>query len=195
MKKEDVESKAKKAIELVQGVDDEFKTAAFSVIFERILSTGDALDFPPKQETEYSTDSGSKVSDIQKKKEELAKNCGVSIKELEEVLYFDKDIIKVIAPLSGSEPEKQLLVAKCVLTAFDVVLEQQWIKAIILSRCVGASKVGQLAHLSKNLQRDKQSIRLQGNRKSTEYKITEYGKATSYEIIKKLAKGGNLDES
>lgn len=41
MKKEDIESKAKRAIELVHGIDDDFKTVAFSVIFGRMLDADD----------------------------------------------------------------------------------------------------------------------------------------------------------
>ncbi len=193
MKKEDIESKAKKAIELVRGIESDFKTAAFSVIFGRMLDHDGGTPQPPQKErAREPAGDGSKGADNQTKKEEFAKNCGITVKELEEVLYFDKDIIKVVAPLSGSEPEKQLIVAKCVLTAFDVVLGQPWVKALILSKCIGASKVGQLSHLAKNLQKDKQSIRLQGSKKGAEYKITEYGKALTFDIIKKLAKGEPL---
>lgn len=193
MKKDDIEAKAKKAIELVHGIDEDFKTAAFSVIFERMLDHEEGASQPPQKKVgKHDGADGSKGTDIQKKKEEFAEKCGISVTELDEVFYFEKDIIKIVAPLSGSEPEKQLIVARCVLTAFDVVLGQPWVKALILSRCVGASKVGQLKHLAENLKKDKQSIRLQGSRRSAEYKITEYGKALTFEIIKKLVKGGSL---
>ncbi|MEM3172916.1 MAG: hypothetical protein QXE82_05190 [Candidatus Nitrosotenuis sp.] len=193
MKKEDITNKAKKAIELVSGVDDEFKIAAFSVVFDKILDHGDEPQPPQQKRSGHSEprhDSG--VPDIQGKKGELAEKCSISVTQLDEILYFDSDIIKVIAPLSGSEPEKQLTVAKCILTAYDVIFGQPWVKALVLSKCVGASKVGQLSHLSKNLKKDKQSIRLQGSRKGVEYKITEYGKALTFDIIKKLAKGEAL---
>lgn len=193
MKKEDITNKAKKAIELVSNVDGEFKTAAFSVVFDRMLDHEDESQSPHEKKIGHSESrQGSGVPDIQKMKGDLAEKCGISVTQLDEILYFDTNIIKVIAPLSGSEPEKQLIVAKCILTAYDIVFGQPWVKALVLSKCMGASKVSQLSHLSKNLKKDKQSIRLQGSRKGVEYKITEYGKALTFDIIKKLAKGEAL---
>jgi len=37
--------------------------------------------------------------------------------------------------------------------------------------------------------KDKQSFRLQGKKRGTEYKITGPGRTSAFEIIKKLAKG------
>ncbi len=191
--KDDIESKARKAIALVQGIDHDFRTAAFSVIFERMLNRNENTSYTTQQEkVRQTTNVSSKETDIQQKKGEFAKNCGITVNELDEVLYFETDIIKVIAPVSGNESAKQLIFAKCILTAFDVVLGQPWVKALTLSKCIGASKVGQLNNLARNLQKDKQSIRPQGSKKYTKYKITEYGKALTFDIMKKLAKGETL---
>lgn len=192
MKKEDIESKAKKAIELVRGIEDDFKAAAFSVIFGRMLDHDGGTPHPPQKErAREPAGDGSQGTDIQKKKEEFAGKCGITVTKLDDVLYFADDHIKVVAPLSGSESEKQSIVAKCVLTAYDVVFGRQWVKSLDLSKCLNASKTDQ-SHLARNLQKDKQSFRLQGDKKGTEYKITEDGKNSAFEIIKKLAKGEPL---
>lgn len=192
MKKDDISNKAKKAIDLVSGIDDEFKAAAFSVVFERMLDESDPPLPQHGKAAHPNHDDDSKITDVHKKKEDFAGKCGIGITELDDVLYFADNLIKVVAPLSGSESEKQSIVAKCILTAYDVIFGQTWVKALDLSKCVGESKVGQLNHLAENLQKDKQSFRLQGKLRSAQYKITESGKTSAYEIIKKLAKGETL---
>ncbi len=191
----DIKEKIKIAKKAVEGEEEPYKTEAFKIIFSKLLESNNTPTETErkKSSTITKTQTIKKVSgDLDDKKQELAKQCGIDVIELDDVLYFKDNLIKIVAPLSGAEPENQVTVVKCILTAYAVIFEQTWVKSLVLSKCVRLSKVGQLKHLAENLNKDKQSFRVQGIRRSTEYKITESGKNSAYEIIRKLAKGEKL---
>jgi len=195
MDEKNLKEKIKIAKKVVEGEEEPIKTAAFQVIFSKLLDSSDiGIETQPSYSQTPQTQPPAQVPNLENGKQELAKQCGISVKELDDVLYFKDDIIKVVVPLSGSEPEKQVAVAKCILTAYEIVFKKRWVKALVLSKCVDLSGVGQLPHLAHNLRKDIQSFRLQGKGKATEYKITGPGRTSTLEIIKKLAKNETIEE-
>lgn len=191
MDEKNLKEKIEIAKEAVEGQEEPYKTAAFQVIFSKLLDSSDmGIEKQPRNSSQTpQTQPPIQVSNLENGKQELARQCGISIKELDDILYFKDDVIKVVAPLSGSEQEKQVTAAKCILTAYEIIFEKRWIKAVVLSKCEDLSGIGQLSHIAENLKKDKQSFRLQGKGSAAEYKITGPGRTSALEIIKKFAKG------
>ena len=186
----DVKKKIKIAKQAVKNEkDDQFKIPAFQVILSKLLDSESV-----KNEKKSSNSSTSQIQkadkslNIKKGKEELAKKCGVSVVALEDVLYLRDGSMKVVAPLSGTASEKHITISKCILTAYQIVFNQTWVQASTLSKCAKMSRIEQIDHLSRSLKKDEKSFRTQGNRGGMKYKITEFGKTSTYEIIRKLVK-------
>lgn len=196
--KDDIKNKAKKAIDLVDGVDDKFKVAAFSVVFEKLLDEDNKGEQSPKQEVKKHSGSYSSIEqvDIQKKKEELAEKCGISLEELDRVLDIKTDYVQLLKILKGGDAEKQRLASKCILTSFVDVYQEDWIDSDTMVKSLEKSGVPSTA-LTRNLRQEDEFFSVKGRGKGAklEYTVTGHGKISAYESIKKLSKGENPLES
>lgn len=181
---------ARKAVE---GEEEPYKTEAFKIILGRLLDSGEE-NVPPTQEL-LKKNSGNKTQDLsfdfEQKKNEFVKNCGITVNELDDVIYIKDNIVQLIASLSGSETQKQVTAAKCILAIYENILDKEWVNSSTLSQCINSSGIS-TTHLSRNLRKYSSNflrVSGQGKGKSLEYKITGPGRISAYEDIKKLAKG------
>ncbi len=126
---------------------------------------------------------------LENNKKLFANNCGITFSELNDIMVIENDIIQILIPFDGTNAEKQIKLSQCVLTAFDVILQKEWISAEILSESLRYAGIS-LDHLPRNLRRNSNIFRIRGRGKgkNLEYRITEFGKRSAFELIQKLAK-------
>ncbi|MDE1818703.1 MAG: hypothetical protein KGI19_08890 [Thaumarchaeota archaeon] len=197
MKLDKIKDKIKVAREAVKGEEEPYKTAAFQVILGKLLDSEQSEVshsitqlMKPKSST---IDTTKQTTDLEKGKEELAKNCGITVKELDDVLSIKNGTIQIIAPLKGTEPEKQIVVTQCVLATYEIVLGKEWIESSLITKCIDLSGVGGLTNLARTVKNNTNLIRTRGKRPNLEYKLFGPGKVSAFQIIKKLAKGEEIE--
>lgn len=188
----------KKIIKLArEAVDDEpepYKTEAFKISFSKLLEQelSEHTINNTKQVGITSIDQNllPEATDFNTRLTLFAQKCRLTLQELKDVFYTDKELIYLISPLPGSEAEKQTLASQCILTAYELLFEKEWLEAPLLMKCIDLSGIGQIDHFARNI-RKKQIIRIRGKGKgkSLEYKITGLGRLQAFEIIHDLAKG------
>ena len=189
MNLKDVQAKIKIAKKAVEEEEEPIKTAAFQVIFSKILESNDIIGKIKPSSSQKTKTGAEKISaGLDDRKRELSNQCNIGVTELDDVLYFKGELVQVLPTLPGTEPEKHVIAAQCILTAYDVVYKRAWVKAVDLVQCFKLSKINP-NHLARSLNKHKQLFRSQGKRKGVEYKITESGKKPAFTIIKQLAKG------
>lgn len=185
-----IKNKVKIAREAVEGEEEPYKTAAFQVIFSKLLN--DEVDVGANSISQHfipPSDDTSKKVDSEKKKIELARICGIDVKELDNVFYVKDNEIRLVSPLSGKETEKQIKASVCILLAYEILFGKTWLSSLVMSKSLDLSGVGNLRNLAKNLKRNSDLFRKSGTKRATEYKITGPGRTKAIEIIKKVAKG------
>lgn len=193
-----IKEKIKIAREAVEGEEEPYKTAAFQVILGKLLGS-DQIELPHSKTSSTKTSSSliqtnvtSQTIDLVKGKEELAKNCGITAKELDDVFAIKNGIVQIIAPLKGTDPEKQLVVTQCVLATYEFILGKEWIESSLLTKCLDLSGVGGLKNLARTIKNNANLIRTKGKRPNLEYKLFGPGRISAFQIIKKLAKGEQI---
>ena len=190
MNLKDVKAKIEIAKKAVEEEEEPIKTAAFQVIFSKILEPNDITRKIEPNSSQKTKTGAEKVSaDLDDRKRELANQCNIDVTELDDVFYFKDELVQVLPTLPGTGPEKHVIAAQCILIAYDIVYKQAWVKAVDLAQCFKLSKINLLNHLARNLNKHKQSFRSQGKKKGVEYKITESGKKSAFTTVKRLAKG------
>ena len=112
----------------------------------------------------------------------------MTVAELEDIFDFGDNEIRIIAPLSGTMSEKQLVAAQCILTAYRIIFNREWVIASELAKHMKALSLYN-NNLSRDLAKNKQIFRKKGKTVSQEYKITDAGMKSSLNIIKDLARG------
>lgn len=181
---------ARKAVE---GEEEPYKTEAFKIILGRLLDSNEE-NITPKQDLLIKNSENKKQDlsfNFEQRKNELVKNCGITVNELDDVIYIKDNVVQLIASLSGSETQKQVTATKCILTVYENISDKEWVNSSTLIQCIDSSGIS-TTHLSRNLRKHSSNflrIRGKGQGKSLEYKITGPGRISAFEDLKKLAKG------
>lgn len=196
MDKKDIDKKIKIAIELVKDVDDQFQKEAFGAIFFKLINSSETVSADkdlriPSSNTQNKHQE--KKSDLESGKKELATNCKISLSELNDTISIKDDYIQIIAPLTGTETQKQITAAQCVLAAYEVMLKRDWVPASLLTKSLDKSGIGGLANLARNLQQNSKLFRAKGVRPYKEYKLFGPGRISAFDLIRKLSKGETLE--
>ena len=186
MDKKLVKKKAKLAIDMIEDIDESYKKNAFQVVFSKLLDsfTTNSSTAPKKSlQTKKVED-----VDLEKNKKILSQKAGLTVAELEDIFDFGDNEIRIIAPLSGTMSEKRLVATQCILTAYRIILNREWVIASELAKHMKALSLYN-SHLSRDLAKNKQTFREKGKTKSKKYRITDVGIKSSLNIIKDLARG------
>lgn len=177
--------------------DEQFKIEGYKIILEKLLNSSTEVKPTQSSKKEYSDKEMETLhTDIKKGKDELAKNCGISLDELEDVISISKsNEIEIIVPVSGNDAKKHIVVGLCVLAASEFILEREWIESPKIAECLRAVGVKDLANLSATLKKYSSLIRTKGSRGVyKKYRLTSNeGRAKAFEIVRKLAKGEEVD--
>lgn len=191
---EKIKEAIKIAKEAASGENDELiKKEVFNITYSKLLdklllesqNTTSSSDTLPNHENNLN-----QTQSFEDKISNFANRCRLTIKELKEVFYFENELIYLITQFNGSEAEKQTRVSQCILTAYELLFEKEWINASLLMKCIDLSGIGNLDHFARNMRRKNIfRIRGKGKGKILEYKISGSGRIEAFELIHDLVKG------
>lgn len=203
MKVDYLKEKIAIARKAVEGEDEPFKTAAFTTILSKLIdhdhTTNKNHHKPQKtlihQSPAQTIPSETISIDIEKAKEELTKSCGITIKELDDMVSLNRGMVQIISPIKGKETDKQIVATQCILIIHEVVLGVEWVSSSLLRKYIDLSGIGELDHLARNIRRNPNLIRARGKKPNLEYKLFGPGRVSAIALIRKLAKGENSNEN
>ena len=135
-------------------------------------------------------DSSIHKSNFEQKSLIFAEKCNLSKNDLKDIFYIDNDQIHLLDVPSGTSAEKQGIVSQCILTAYHIFFDREWLDSSQLMRCVANSNVEGMDHFARNMRRRKNIlIRGKGKGNTLEYRITGSGKLETFELIHDIIKG------
>jgi len=187
---EDIKRKMELAKEIVKDENDPFKIESFKIIFEKLIQSNQSEI--QKNRVEEHDDKIS--SPLEYKKMELAKKCGLTLKELEDVFSIHEESIKIIVPINGNDSFKRLIASQCYLIAAETVLEKWWTESKELAEVMREIGVKDLGNLAPQLKKHSDIFRIDSKRGNSKYKLTSgLGRTKALDIIHKLAKGEPIE--
>ena len=197
-----IKEKIRIARDAVKDEEEPFKTEGFKVILASLME-GTNMGHISKQRTGSKHKSNKKqnrsittpvIFEQKKELDELAKKCGISKDELSEVITIRNNIVQIIKRPSIQEKQKHVLFSLCILTAYKVLYEIEWLSSITLRKSLDESGVGDLTHSSEGIS-ETPLIVDRGSKKAKEYKITGKGMDKAFSIIKKLSGDESIVEN
>jgi hypothetical protein len=190
MKMDEYVKKVKFAWEVAQKAPEEIKTDVFQITYSSLLTQNVFEQTNPKLELMNSNENLVNSTFDQKMKI-FAEKCNLSISDIKDIFYIDDMEIHMLVKIDGADAEKQTIAAQCILTAYQLLFDKEWVDARQLNKCVTDSNIGGMDHFARNLRRRK-NILIRGKGKGTtlEYKISGVGKLEAFEVIHDLIKGG-----
>ena len=204
MDEKTLKEKIKIAHEAVKDEEEPYKTEGFKIILSSLIGE---VTSTKKKKGKSKSNSKSKHSKrkktssttqviLKQKNElsELAKKCSLSTESLSEIITIKNNIIQIIKRPKIQEKQKHALFSLCILTAYKILYDIEWLSSVILRKALDESGVGDLSNSSEALV-ETPLIVDRGTKKAKEYKITGKGVDTAIEIIKKLAKDEPIVES
>jgi hypothetical protein len=118
--------------------------------------------------------------------EKFAENANLSIEQLGNVFEFNEDDFQFIAPLTESLPEKQVILAQCVLIGLEFVYGKKLIDATELAKKL--DDFGLDSHnFARSLSNRSDIFRRIGKKRQTKYKLTDIGKTSAIQLVHTLA--------
>lgn len=184
MNGEELKEKISIAKKAVEDESEPFKTEAFKIILNKLLSTGQSTLNTPSitpRETESTNANGDPV-------EIFANHIGISKNDLLNVLDFKDDQLSLLRIKGNKISEQYYYCALMILAFWKISMREEFVSNVKLGRPM--SKYGiPTANLSANLKKTnyKEFIVTKGKGKSQEYRITTKGIQQAVEIIKELA--------
>ena len=198
-----IKEKIKIAREAVKDEEEPYKTEAFKIILSSLIGE---VTSTMKKKGKSKSNSKSKHSKrkktlsrpviLEQKNElsELAQKCSISTESLSEIITIKNNIIQIIKRPKIQEKQKHVLFSLCIITAYKILYEIEWLSSVILRKALDESRVGDLGHSSEAMIETPLIVN-RGTKKAKEYKITGKGVDTAIEIIKKLSKDEPIAES
>jgi hypothetical protein len=158
----EIKQKINRAINLTKDLDEPYRSKAFEIIFNDLLHS--QIKTEPavvKPNNEKKPDKGTFENglDLNKKIENFATKCGLSVQQLKNVYDFTDNKPIVIIPRKGTEIENQILTSRLLLVAYDEIFNQEWIS---LRQDLTEHGIKSLGNLAANLDRNSQLFRSRG---------------------------------
>ena len=197
MEKKYLEEQINLAKELVADVDEPYKTIAFGVVLTNLLGLNiqgnkgviKKLTVDKKDDIDFETEITTNV-------EKLATDCKLSAKEIGDVITIRNGAVEIVAPINGTEPERQVIATQCVLIVHEIVFQEDWVKTNVIKEALRKSGIqDKSGHLSKYLKNKPVIFRMRGSGLGAEYKLTTPGRIQAFQTIQNLVKGEKLHEN
>ena len=173
-----------RATNIADEVEDRYRLKAFEAILLKLWDVHGKEVVPPKGKEDHKEKAEDRRLAAIKG---FADKCDVSVKQLKNVYEFQEDKPVFIVGLRGSHAERQVLVSRYLLAAYDEVYGEKWIG---LREVLEAHGISSLANLSANLKRHSEVFRLKGRRKAREYRLVDAAKRETFGMIHELASTG-----
>lgn len=178
---------AKKAVE--DEKDDTIRIEAFKVILKNLIQDLLPKNFQSHNTQENLEKQGSKPeeSSFNDPIGILAAKCKINTDNIRNVFEFNKGrFVLLKEPEGKTDVEIQIKSSLCVLTAYKISQDKEWIKASVLVDSISERGIS-LNHFSKNIGTRKDLIKKMGEKKGTQYGITTKGWQEGLELITSLS--------
>lgn len=191
-----VKDKIKLAKKIVEGEKDElYKTEAFKIILSKLLESEKDVQKTDLSKNTETVTKQSPIDNIEEKQMGLANKCNVTINELEQVIFIKDNTIEIISPISGSDARKHVIVTQCLLAAYQIIFEQEWVSSQIIIKCLRSMGVKDVTNLSLTLKKYSDLVIGRGTRGHKEYRLTSgQGRISAFNTIHELAKGKEFEK-
>ena len=184
---------AKKAVEGEK--DPIIKADAFKIILSKLLDSD--VYIPNQKNSNLKSvvkENKNENNNFEEKKAELAKKCNITVNDLNNVISLKNNIVEVVSPLRGTDAQKHVVVAKCVLAAYEVIFGQEWVNSTILAECIRSVGVKDLKNISQSLKKVGELIIGRGVGRYREYRLTSSnGRSSAFQTIANLSKGESVE--
>ena len=194
LSKKFVKESADLAANLVKGVNESHKAAAFQVVFFKLLNCksvnkgGMMIERHKTNDIQKDhKDKSSENVDLEAGKQKLAKNCKISMESLDDIIDFRDNVVQVISPLPKLVKQAEITVAKICLAYHKIVFDKNWVDSSTVKKSIEKSGVSSAHNLSRNILEDGMSFRKRGARKNAEYKLTSGGLEHAFQTINNMA--------
>jgi hypothetical protein len=177
--KKDLLAKVKLAQEVAEIAQEPYKLETFKIILVSLLGELGAT-VPIKTEHK-------KLPEAQPSKSKLANLCEITVEQLGNVFDIENNKVSLIAPLQGTESEKQTNGSLCILAANEAVAGEGWLDATVLAESLASAGVGSLTNLSRTLKGEPDLFRKKGSKVNVMYKLTNQAKTRAFSLIRQLA--------
>lgn len=184
---EQLKREIQKAINTTKDFEEPYRSKAFEIILSKALNQPQltkkqrlpALEKPPMD-----------AAGLQAKILAFSQNCNLTNVQLRNVFEFDENEPIFIVPLvTGTLPEKQSLVSRLLLAAYEDVYEQKW---LTLAQIIDANGICS-KNLSRALGRQDSVFCKKGEKGQRQYKLADSAKAETYQIINQIANRTQLN--
>ena len=190
MEIEEYVKKVEFAWKVAQQFPNEIKSDVFQITYSSLLTQNITKQTDSKLESIDSSEISTSTTTFDQKMKIFTEKCNLSTSDIKDIFYIDDMEIYVLIKIMGRDAEKQVIVSQCILTAYQLLFDKEWITARQLQKCVIESDVGGMDHFARNLRRRKNIIvRGKGKGAALEYKISGVGKLETFEIIRGLVRG------
>lgn len=170
------------AAEAVDGLPPELKVKAFELAFNQLISSNKEAGDDTREAISISSKPGDFFAKMQNE-------TGIQESDLKSVFRLDKNNdIKIIAPLNGTNAEKQRVLAYLYIFALRVGFNSEWVSALKFAQQTSEYGIND-THVSKNLKQDKINIRHAGRKRGKEYSLTPNGVIKAKEVLNKFING------
>jgi len=195
MDSEDFKEKIEIAKEAVKNQEEPFKTEAFKMILEKLLSPGSSAGKTRTVKKLSGKSSSKSKLELEKKHEikEITSKCKISESDFNETITIKNNIVEIVKRIEVKENVKHVAYGSIILTVYSVLYELEWVPSGLLKKCLDMSGVGDLGHLSRSIKKTS-LIMDRGEVTGTEYKVTGKGMDVAFDYISKLSKDEKITE-
>jgi hypothetical protein len=176
---EKIKAMIRRAINIVADIEEPYRAKAFEVVLSR-LWTGS-----------YEKEQGEKVEKpgtLEAKINNFGTKCNLSTDQLKSIYDFKEDKPVFIISLRGTHAERQVLISRYLLAAYDEVYGKEWVS---LYQVLSDHGISSLGNLSNNLKKHSEIFNLRGQGKAREYKLVDAAKRDTFQMIHDLVGGSN----
>lgn len=187
---EKLKEKIKIAHEAVQDEPDPYKLEAFKIVLGKLLKehmvNSASKTFQQDTTPTETTPSGN----LSVRKLDLATRCKITPDQLKNVLLITENKVEIVKPIeSNSDSKKMIIAAQCIIITHEVVFEQEWIKASVMTDCFREIGIKDPGHNLAALMTKNSDLFLK-RPNAQEYRLTtDKGRLSAFETIRKLAIG------
>ncbi len=183
---EQLKAKIQRAINITKDLDEPYRSKAFEIVLSS--SINHQLITEKETEQKKTENAPTTESGLDAKIQNFANKCNLKVEQLKNVYEFEEDTPIFIVRFKKTETEKQILISRLLLVAYEEVYDQEWLS---LKQILKNHGVKGLKHLSENIEKSGLFLK-KGGTKSTQYKLVSSIKFETCKMVAQLAKGENL---
>ena len=183
---------AKLAATISDSLPEQYREDAFEILFKKLLQGNFPVNAKQPESTANAVDQESDSSDATTK---LAKLCGITTADLQNVISASDDNLELVCTITGEESHKQIVGALVILLAYEILFSQKWIKSTTILEVLKKTGIRDKGrNFSTNMKKQNELILKKPS--VQEYMLTtNNGRKIAAKIISKLAKSEKVEKT